>query len=124
MSHLSPFNRLALLATLCLFGCSEVVKSGTYITEAGEKMHVSTRSMAAFSIKDAKGRCALFWAASEAKPIHFSGASCGRGEEFEASIKSGQPFSDDWSAEILNENRTAIRFTHKGEKPYVARLMP
>jgi hypothetical protein len=87
-------------------------------------MYVSTRSMAAFSIKDAKGRCALFWAASEAKPVHFSGASCSRDKEFEASVKSGQPFSDDWSAEILNETRTAIRFTHKGETPYVARLMP
>ena len=124
MKFQDPFNIFSLLMLLLLFGCSEVVKSGTYITETGEKMHVSTRSMAAFSIKDAKGRCALFWAASEAKPIHFSGASCGRGKEFEASVKSGQPFSDDWSAEILNENRTAIRFTRKGEKSYVARLMP
>lgn len=124
MSFLSPFKRLALLATLCLFGCGEGVESGTYITETGDKMYVSTRSMAAFSIKDTKGRCALFWAASEAKPDRFSGASCSRGKEFKASIKSGQPFSGDWTAEILNEDRTAIRFTHKSEKPYAARLMP
>ncbi len=106
---------LSVSLAISIGACSSLVKDGIYYSKFGDVVTISTRSPAAFTLKDNRGRCVMFWSKlNQNNPVEFYGSSCDENRS-----ESSRNSQHEWKSEIISSSKNLMSIKHLGKEVYV-----